>query len=221
MGAAKSGGMKPTLGLTGVTVNAMALIAPGAFLWTTFASQAAQTSGGKTTASDMWIGLIFALVLAFLTAYSYSELANLYPQAGTGSSYYFAEAAFLGKERSAHQRYARISKFVVGWVSHLYYWVYPGIMAAFAGYLAIYLFGLLGVTLSFWPIAAVVVVFTLLNPYTAYRGVSGSTIVALIINVIQIVALIAFSVFAIIFRITHPGLHYENDTFGILTGSHN
>ena len=27
--------VKPTLGLTGVTVNAMALIAPGAFLWIT------------------------------------------------------------------------------------------------------------------------------------------------------------------------------------------
>ena len=28
--------MKPTLGLTGLTMNAMALIAPGAFLWLTF-----------------------------------------------------------------------------------------------------------------------------------------------------------------------------------------
>ena len=32
--------MIPTLGLTGVTVNAMALIAPGAFLWITFVLQA-------------------------------------------------------------------------------------------------------------------------------------------------------------------------------------
>ncbi len=31
--------MKPTLGLTGLTMNAMALIAPGAFLWLTFAIQ--------------------------------------------------------------------------------------------------------------------------------------------------------------------------------------
>ena len=31
--------MKPTLGLTGLTMNAMALIAPGAFLWLTFAAQ--------------------------------------------------------------------------------------------------------------------------------------------------------------------------------------
>ena len=33
--------MKPTVGLTGLTMNAMALIAPGAFLWLTFAIQAA------------------------------------------------------------------------------------------------------------------------------------------------------------------------------------
>ena len=41
--AAAAGGveMKRSLTLTGVTVNAMALIAPGAFLWTTFQVQAA------------------------------------------------------------------------------------------------------------------------------------------------------------------------------------
>ena len=31
--------MQPTLGLTGLTMNAMALIAPGAFLWLTFVAQ--------------------------------------------------------------------------------------------------------------------------------------------------------------------------------------
>src|ERR1700716_1715276 len=87
--------MKKSLSLTGLTINAMALIAPGAFLWTTYQLQAAQTAGGTTTALDMLPGLLFVLILAFLTAYSYSELANLYPQAGAGSSYYFAEAAFL------------------------------------------------------------------------------------------------------------------------------
>ena len=90
--------MKRTLSLTGLTVNAMALIAPGAFLWTTFQSQSIQSNGGATTAYDMVPGLVFALVLAFLTAWSYGELANLYPSAGAGSSYYFAEAAFLERE---------------------------------------------------------------------------------------------------------------------------
>ena len=32
--------MKQSLGVTGLTMNAMALIAPGAFLWLTFYSQA-------------------------------------------------------------------------------------------------------------------------------------------------------------------------------------
>src|SRR5581483_2079988 len=77
--ATAAGEMKRTLSLTGVTVNAMALIAPGAFLWTTFQLQAAQVEGSNSTAPDMWTGLLFALVLAMLTAYSYSELARIYP----------------------------------------------------------------------------------------------------------------------------------------------
>ena len=49
--------MKATLGLTGLTMNAMALIAPGAFLWLTFAIQGATGA----TAPSMWIGIVFAL----------------------------------------------------------------------------------------------------------------------------------------------------------------
>src|SRR6266542_2123108 len=90
---------RKTLTLTGVTVNAMALIAPGAFLWISFQFQAAQTDPtGASTALDMWPGLVLALVIAFLTAFAYSMLTELYPNAGTGSSYYFAEKAFLDKE---------------------------------------------------------------------------------------------------------------------------
>ena len=44
--------MKRSLSLTGITVNAMALIAPGAFLWTTFQVQAAQTHGASSTAPE-------------------------------------------------------------------------------------------------------------------------------------------------------------------------
>jgi len=63
---AETGEMKKTLNLTGVTVNAMALIAPGAFLWITFQVQAAQVDmAGKTTAMDMFAGLVLALILAF------------------------------------------------------------------------------------------------------------------------------------------------------------
>jgi len=51
--------MKPTLGLTGLTMNAMALIAPGAFLWLTFFIQA--TTG--VTGASMWIGIVVALLI--------------------------------------------------------------------------------------------------------------------------------------------------------------
>src|ERR1700704_3471851 len=91
--------MKPTLGLTGLTMNAMALIAPGAFLWLTFFIQA----GEGVSAPSMWMGIVVALLLCLATAVCYAELAKLYP--GTGSSYYFAEQAFLNHDKA--WRYAR------------------------------------------------------------------------------------------------------------------
>ena len=129
--------MKPTLGLTGLTMNAMALIAPGAFLWLTFAFRRPRAC----TAPSMWIGIVVALLLCLATAVCYAEMAKLYP--GTGSSYYFAEQSFLNHEKA--WRYARLSKFIVGWGSHLYYWIYPGVMVAVMGVLCGYLVGTL------WP----------------------------------------------------------------------
>jgi amino acid transporter len=204
--------MKRSLTLTGVTVNAMALIAPGAFLWTTFQIQASQTTvgGAESTAPDMWFGLFFALILAFLTAYSYAELARIYPEAGAGSSYYFAEAAFLDKEKPQHQRYARMAKLTVGWISHLYYWIYPGIMVAFTATLAGYIYATMsGNTPSYRTLAALAIIFALIVGYIAYRGISGSTMTAIAINVIQIVALLSVSVIFIAFRLTHGGGGYE------------
>src|ERR1700742_2557071 len=127
--------MKATLGLTGLTMNAMALIAPGAFLWLTFAIQGATGA----TAPSMWIGIVFALLLCLATAVCYAELAKLYP--GTGSSYYFAEQSFLN--HSTAWKYARLSKFIVGWGSHLYYWVYPGVMVGVTGVFVGYIVGFL------------------------------------------------------------------------------
>src|SRR6202795_3472522 len=117
--------MKATLGLTGLTMNAMALIAPGAFLWLTFAPQA--TEGA--TAPSMWIGILFATLLCLATAVCYAEMAKLY--LGTGSSYYFAEQSFLNHEQA--WPYARLAKFIVGWGSHLYYWIYRGWMVFRSG----------------------------------------------------------------------------------------
>ncbi|WP_428369388.1 APC family permease [Methanoregula sp.] len=211
-----TGTMKRTLNLTSLLVNAMALIAPGAFLWTTFQIQAAQTNGGITTAGEMWTGLVAALILAFLTAISYAELANIYPKAGSGSSYYYAEAAFLEKEKAGHRKWARVAKFLVGWISHLYYWIYPGIMVAFSAILIVYIFGLFGITLAVWQQILVAILFAVLNGYIAYRGISGSTMTAIIINAIQLAALIAFAILAILYRHAHPDLAYVQTASSIL-----
>jgi amino acid transporter len=198
--------MKPTLGLTGVTMNAMALIAPGAFLWITYQLQAAQTvpGGDASTGMDMWAGIVFALILAFLTAFSYAELARIYPEAGTGSCYYFAEKAFMDKAETRHHKWARLAKIVTGWAAHLFYWVYPGVMVAFMATLITYILGQFGIDLSIPAQIAVAVVFSILVGWIALRGVSGSTMTAIVINVIQLVALVGFSVLAIAYRLTNP-----------------
>src|SRR5215475_2009137 len=72
---------RATLGLTGLTINAMALIAPGAFLWLTFQIQALY--GAPVAGSAMWFGIVLALLLCFATAISYAELSKLYPGAGS------------------------------------------------------------------------------------------------------------------------------------------
>jgi APA family basic amino acid/polyamine antiporter len=194
--------MKPTLGLTGLTMNAMALIAPGAFLWLTFFAQA--TTG--TTAPSMWMGIVLALLLCLATASCYAEMAKLYP--GTGSSYYFAEQAFLNHDKA--WKFARLSKFIIGWGSHLYYWIYPGVMVAAMAVLCGYLVG------TIWPnfmsagnpgpafMAVIAIVFSFAVAWIAHRGVNGSTSVNIAINVIQISALLVFSVMALGYRMNHP-----------------
>jgi amino acid transporter len=213
-----AGEMKRTLTLTGITVNAMALIAPGAFLWTTFQLQAAQAPPSDSTASTaqaMWPGLLFALVLALFTAYSYAELARAYPNAGTGSSYYFAEAALLEKETPSHRRWARTAKLSVGWMSHLYYWMYPGIMVAFTGTLFGYIYtSITGNTLGWGPLAVICVVFAVIAGLIAYRGISGSTMTAIVINVIQIATLLAVSVLFVVYRLSHSDQTFAASSAG-------
>ena len=196
----------PTLGLTGVTMNAMALIAPGAFLWTTFQLQAAAAApDGSSVASDMWFGIVFALILALLTALSYAELARLYPEAGFGSCYYFAEKAFLDRENKAHHKFARIAKLATGWAAHLFYWVYPGVMVAFGATLLGYIYQqITGATLSNTTLTIIGVAFAILTGYIAVRGVTGSTMTSIIINVIQLTSLVVFSILAIAYRLKNP-----------------
>ena len=151
---------------------------------------------------DMFAGLVVALILAFLTAISYSKLSELYPQAGTGSSYYFAEQSILNEDRLS--AFARLSKFIVGWFSHLYYWVYPGVMVAMMATLICYIFQQFGVELSpLWQIV-IAVLFAFIVGYIAYRGIQGSTLSSIVINVIQIIALVVVTILALVYRFTNP-----------------
>ncbi len=194
--------MQATLGLTGLTMNAMALIAPGAFLWLTYVVQA--TTG--STSPAMWSGIVLALLLCLATAVCYAEMAKLYP--GTGSSYYFAEQSFLNHD--AHWKYARLAKFIVGWGSHLYYWIYPGVMVGFMGVLMGYLTGTLFPSFMSasnpGPVfmALVAVVFCFVVAWMASRGVNGATSINVAINAIQITALMVFSILALSYRMNHP-----------------
>ena len=192
--------MKKTLGLTGVTVNAMALIAPGAFLWITFQVQASNNGG----ATDMWTGIVAALIVAFLTAIAFSELARRYPEAGAGGSYYFAEKAFLDRDKASHRRFARLAKFLTGWAAHLFYWVYPGVMVAMMAVLITYIFGQFNINITIPEQIGIAIVFSVFIGLIAVRGITGSTNVAIAINVIQLVSLVGFSILAIMFRVQNP-----------------
>jgi hypothetical protein len=80
-----SGELKPTLGLVGITINAMALIAPGAFLWTTY-----QLQSPPDSAPNMWAAIALATCIAFLTANYCIILSKAYLNADTCSSYYYS-----------------------------------------------------------------------------------------------------------------------------------
>jgi basic amino acid/polyamine antiporter, APA family len=216
--------MQATLGLTGLTSNAMALIAPGAFLWLTFFIQASTgVAGQPSTAPAMWLGIFVSLLLCLATAVAYAEISKLYP--GTGSSYYYAEQAMLSHDGAL--KYARISKFIVGWGSHLYYWVYPGVMVATTGIFVGYVVGFLypnfmsGSNPGPLFMMLVAVVFSFFVAWIASKGAGASTAVNLAINIIQISALVVFSVLALGYRANHPsgtpGFQYDGQSLATYT----
>jgi basic amino acid/polyamine antiporter, APA family len=224
MAEQKAPQMQATLGLTGLTSNAMALIAPGAFLWLTFFIQATTgVAGQPSTAPDMWIGIFAALLLCLATAVAYAEISKLYP--GTGSSYYYAEQAMLSKD--AGFKYARIAKFIVGWGSHLYYWVYPGVMVAVTGIFVGYVVGFLfpnfisGSNPGPLFMGLIAVVFSFFVAWIAAKGAGASTAVNIAINIVQISALVVFSVLALGYRSNHPtgapAFNYDGQTLQTYT----
>jgi amino acid transporter len=157
----------------------------------------------------MWFAVFIATAIAFLTAIAYSSLARRYPEGGAGSSYYYAEASVLQQEEHRHFKWARFAKFLVGWASHLYYWVYPGVMVAFMGLVITYIIQSFDPSFgAAWQEVVVCLLFAGIVGFIAYIGIQGSTLANIIINAIQIVALVTLSIMAIIFRLSHPHIVY-------------
>jgi len=201
--------LKPKLGLMGATVNAMALIAPGAFLWISYQLQAAATAPhGASVANDIWFGIVAALIVAFLTAFSYAQLAKIFPEAGFASCAYFAEKAFMKEKESKGLKpgsLPRMAKLLTGWAAHLFYWVYPGVMVAFMATLLGYIYTqFTGKAFSNTELTVIGALFAVVTGYIAFRGVTGSTTISFWINAIQLITLVIFSGLAVFYRIKNP-----------------
>src|SRR6202048_4385192 len=100
--------------------------------------------------------------------------------------------------------FARTAKLSVGWISHLYYWLYPAIMVGFMGILFGYIYSsVFHHTLTYIPQALGAVALAIICGYIAFRGISGSTMTAILINVIQITCLILVGFLFIAYRLGH------------------
>jgi len=190
-----------TLGLTGITINAMALTAPGALMWLLYQSQAAASFDGI---ADIWPGVLVALLSAMLTALSFGELARRYPEAGFRSAYHFADRFFARQQHPRHKALARVTKFATGWTAHLYYWVYPGVMIAFMGVLADYMFRYFGYEPTVFGNALLAFAFAAFIGFLALRGITGTTTTSVVLNTIQLTMLVIFGGLAIAFRLINP-----------------
>eukprot|EP00931_Biecheleriopsis_adriatica_P032119 TRINITY_DN18770_c0_g1_i1.p1 TRINITY_DN18770_c0_g1~~TRINITY_DN18770_c0_g1_i1.p1 ORF type:complete len:583 (+),score=72.86 TRINITY_DN18770_c0_g1_i1:40-1788(+) len=221
------------LGLAGLTSNAMALIAPGAFLWISLQMQSGLRHQWvhQSLGWDMWPGVLLAIIVAFTTAVPYAQLAGKYPEAGCGGAYYFAQASFRDSKLKFLKPYGRFAKLYIGFSSHIFYWIYPGTMVAFMAILVEYVithFDLradpdicqtepdLKPTTVCRPMDPE---FSLPNPawrvltaaLTSFaiglissKGVSGSTLMAHLINAVQLTCLVAASILFLLFRCEDP-----------------
>lgn len=193
--------VRKTLGLTGITINAMALTAPGAFLWLLYQVQVSASFSGV---ADIWAGVLVALLSAMLTAFSFGELARRYPEAGFRSAYHFADRFFARQQNPRFKFLARLVKFATGWTAHLYYWVYPGVLIAFLGILADYLLRYFGNSPTVYGEALIAASFAAFIGFLALRGITGTTTTSVVLNTIQLTTLVIFGVLAIAFRLINP-----------------
>jgi basic amino acid/polyamine antiporter, APA family len=191
-------GPRRTLGLVGITIHAMTLIAPGAFVWLLFPLQ---LSISKT---DIWPGVLLALGAAFLTSLGFSSLAARYPEAGNYSAYHFVQRVFSDLNETEHAKWARPVKFLTGWSAHLFYWIYPGVMLAFMTTLVVYLLRQFGYHPTVFGEVILVLSLAGFIGFLGLRGIRGSMTSSILLNVIQIVIVALFSVLALVFRWMNP-----------------
>lgn len=192
---------RKTLGLTGVTLHAMALIAPGALMWLLYQAQVASEIAG---AADIWPGVLVALLVAILTSLSLAQLMRRYPNVGLRGAFQFFEPLLSEKMWAERPRLVRALKLAIAWSANLYYWLYPGLIVAFTGVLADYLFRRLGYHPTPFGQLILTFSFSALVGFLALRGITGSTTSSVVINVIQWAMLLVFGGAALVFRWQNP-----------------
>ena len=182
--------MEATLGLTGVTVNAMALIAPGAFLWITFVIQA-----GYVFPQDWRCGPAFSSHLSglcdgdflFGTGEALSGRGQFIPVRGTGLPEHYDRLSLRAHRQVCHR--LGLTSLLLdlsgrdgrddgrhGWL-HRWHALAHELNAPIPG-----------------PVfmALVAVIFSYVVAYIAFRGVNGATSVNIAINAIQITVAAVF-----------------------------
>ena len=99
---------------------------------------------------------------------------------------------------------ARPLKFLTGWSSHLFYWVYPGVMIALLTTLVDYLlrqFGSEPTVFGKLILAGAIAAFI---GFLALRGITGSMTSSVLLNVVQISVVVIFCGTALAFRLINP-----------------
>ncbi|MCE1254528.1 MAG: amino acid permease, partial [Anaerolineae bacterium] len=153
--------------------------------------------------SDIWPGVLLALLVAFLTISGFSELVYRYPLAGSRSAYHFAQSVFEEFTSAGSPFWSRPAKLVTGWAAHLFYWVYPGVLVAFMATLFDYLARQLGYHPTLFGQVLLAFAFAAFIGFLALRGITGSTTSSIILNIIQITTLVIFGGLAIVFRLAN------------------
>lgn len=193
---------KKTLGLTGVTLYAMTLVSSGAFVWAILPLQLSVNWGMGSM--DIWPGVLLALIVALITVVSLSELVQRFPLAGTRSTFHFAQNVFeeIGSEKTA--KGLRIFKLFTSWVTHLYYWVYPGVLVAFLTILMDFLLRQFGYEPTWFGLVIMAAGFSAFIGFLALHGISGSASSSMVVNILQIIILSVFSILALVYRFGNP-----------------